>query len=65
MEYVCLSFLVRTSSNKLFVLALGGHGHVAFFVLDVMHVGWLYDFVVCVLYCIVVCGAKPCCRHFK
>ena len=56
---------MRTSSNKLFVLALGGHVYVAFFVLDVMYVGWLYDFVVCVLHCIVVCGAKPCCGDFE
>ena len=64
MEYVCLTFLMQTSSNKLFVLALGRHGHVAFFVLDIMCVVWLSDFVVCVLHCIVVCGAKPCCGDF-
>ena len=65
MEYICLNFLVRTYSNKLFVLPFGGHGHVAFFVLDVMHVRWLYDFFVCVLYCISVCGAKTCCGDFE
>ena len=59
LEYVYLSFLVRTSSKNLFALALCGHWHVAFFVLDNVVLVW-FSYVVCVLDCIVLCGGIPC-----
>lgn len=61
---VYISFLVHASSKKLFALAFGGHGHVAFFVLDNVGLVWISYVVVCVLDYIILCGGKPCCGDF-